>query len=60
METTEKQGNALAGTGVGLGAGALGLLLLQNGGLGGDGRVRTLCPGGKGCRAQEKKRAAKG
>ena len=35
METTEKQGNALAGTGVGLGAGALGLLLLQNGGLGG-------------------------
>lgn len=35
MESTEKQGNALAGTGVGLGAGALGLLLLQNGGLGG-------------------------
>lgn len=35
MESTEKQSNALAGTGVGLGAGALGLLLLQNGGLGG-------------------------
>lgn len=34
MEATEKQGNALAGTGVGLGAGALGLLLLQNGVLG--------------------------
>ena len=35
MESNEKPSNVLGGTGVGLGAGALGLLLLQNGGLGG-------------------------
>lgn len=34
MEATEKRSNALAGTGVGLGAGALGWLLLQSGALG--------------------------
>ena len=34
MESTEKRTNYLGGTGLGLGAGALGLLLLQNGALG--------------------------
>lgn len=34
METTEKRTNYLGGTGLGLGAGALGLMLLQNGAFG--------------------------